>query len=74
MINPNDLIHTYEGQTSANFRGLTKLELFSAMALQGLLSGSGSYFPDTQNTGELAAIASVKYAKTLIEALNKEGK
>lgn len=74
MTNPNDLIHSYEGSTTGNFRGLTKLEIFSAMALQGLLSRGGSYFPDTQNTGELAAIASVKYAKALIEALNKEEK
>lgn len=53
--------------------GLTKREYFAAMAMQGLLATNGSYFPDTQNFGELTAIASVKYANALIKALN-EGK
>ena len=52
--------------------GLTKREYFAAMAMQGLLSTNGSYFPDTQFMGELAAKASVKYADALINALNEE--
>lgn len=51
--------------------GLTKREYFAAMAMQGLLSTNGSYFPDTQFVGELTAKASVKYADALIKALNE---
>lgn len=69
----NDLIHSYEGEKSANFRGLTKLEYFAGLAMQGLLATNGSHFPDTQNFGELTAIASVKYANALIKALNEKG-
>lgn len=55
------------------FGGLTKRELFAAMAMQGLLATNGSHFPDSQNFGELTAIASVKYAEALIKALNEKG-
>ena len=57
----------------SGYDGLTKREYFAAMALQGLLSTKGSYFPNQQNTGELAALASVHYADALIAELNKEG-
>lgn len=51
--------------------GLTKREYFAVMALQGLVSNKGSYFPDCENTGKLVAQASIKYADALILELNK---
>lgn len=67
----------------SNWYGLTKRELFAAMAMQGFLAGSnGEYHSkfDTETdriieTGfERAARESVNYADALIEALNKEAK
>ena len=48
--------------------GLTKLEHFAAMAMQGFLAG------DAEGYWEFDAVAqaSVKQAKALIEALDKE--
>ena len=49
--------------------GVTKIEYFSAMAMQGLLSAM------TENTGLMpneTAEEAVKYAKALIEELNKQ--
>lgn len=80
---PNDAAYGKNGESSYSdyskkhsFEnvGLTKREYFAAIAMQGLLSTNGSYFPDSQNTGDLTATASVKYADALIEALNKDKK
>lgn len=49
--------------------GVTKLEYFSIMVMQGLLSAM------TENNGftpKIAAEESVRYAKALIEELNKQ--
>ena len=69
--NPNDCATGFQGK-EVFVKGLTKREYFAALAMQGLLSAKGSYFPNQQNTGELAAWASVHYADALIAALNKE--
>lgn len=64
-------IHGQENDVAMMRGGLTKLEYFAAMAMQGLLSTEGSYFPDNQSTGDLVAEAAVKYADALIKALNE---
>lgn len=53
-----------EGEIT-NIPGLTKREYFAAMAMQGLLSNSGTY--SERSTPEL----SVHYADALIAELNK---
>lgn len=81
MTNPNESVtplqdygtilgdrieYRYEGN------GLTKRELFAAMAMQGILSNSSLRSPKT-NTSAFAAYAadSVCYADALIEGLNR---
>lgn len=65
----NNLEHSKSIQ---NLHGLTKREYFAILALQGLLADTGSFFPDQQGTGQLAAQAAVKYADALIAELNKD--
>jgi hypothetical protein len=62
---PDSLIHSFEGDTTRNFGGLTKREYFAAMAMQGIQDQE--YIPLT----EVARMA-VKQADALIEALNAE--
>ena len=52
--------------------GLTKRELFAAMAMQGeLASDDGAFYLDNES---LLASRSVRYADALIAELNKEPK
>lgn len=51
-----DSITTGQGSYERVHVGLTKREHFAAMALQGLLSDKGSYFPDQQNVGTACLI------------------
>lgn len=56
--------------------GLTKRELFAAMAMQGILSNS-SIFDNMQEMGEkdptiTVALAAIEHADALINALNAE--
>ena len=68
----NDLIHSYEGEKSANFRGLTKLEYFAGLAMQGLLSNQGSWSPSEEIIQRQVSEAK-QYAYALIKALNEKG-
>lgn len=70
-----DETNTYEDNSTGTQRtdfigsnGLTKLEYFSAMALQGILSNA-SGVAEPEHWSKLA----VKYGRTLINELNKEG-
>ena len=72
--NPNDLA-TGVGYTEIypqqyGLIGLTKRELFSAMAMQGLCASSVDAWP----AGETLAIKALKCADALIAELNKEVK
>lgn len=66
MTKPNDPIT--DSIISVN-HGLTKRELFAALAMQGILA-SGDY--DSFGTASIYE-ASVYYADALINELNKEG-
>lgn len=73
--NPNDAINTFKGDeyttpdgyTTSNYfnLGLTKREIFAAMALQGLCA-------DPESRRDSIPGTAVKLADALIEALNKE--
>lgn len=65
MTNPNDTAYPY---TSNNLEeGLTKRELFAAMAMQGILANPD---PDLVSAPGIALIA-VEEADSLIKELNK---
>lgn len=74
MMNPNDMTYPFQdnGSAVAPQLGLTKLEYFAAMAMQGLLAKNGHYYPDTQGAEDFIAVASVRYAKFVLAELNKE--
>lgn len=57
----------YNGEMEWGNPGLTKRELFAAMAMQGMLSRDGSM------DGEEITEAAVCYADALITALREEG-
>jgi len=61
-LNPNE--NAYPNEQGAF--GLTKRELFAAMAMQGLLSN-----PELSAEFEAYASDSVKFADALIDGLNK---
>lgn len=63
----NDLIYSVDQD---GFSGITKIELFSIMALQGILSNAS--FGRAGDTWGDFTRASVKIAKFLIEELNKK--
>ena len=69
MTNANDLIHSFNHIKSAegNFKGITKLEHFAAMAMQGLLSTVDVKDFESKELCD----ASVRIAKELITSLNK---
>ena len=72
--NPDDPISYNMVDADGNLHGgLTKREHFAAMAMQGLLSHNGPWFPDHQGTKNLLATAACKYADALIAELNKAG-
>lgn len=50
--------------------GLTKRELFAAMAMQGILSNQGLI--DSPNHSQYAALTAIEHADALIAELNKE--
>lgn len=52
-------------------RGLTKRELFAAMALQGLLSYMAPLRPEKEEQASVA-VAAVQYADALIAELERE--
>ena len=62
---PNESINTIEYNNNYISTGLTKLEYFAAMAMQGLLAGNAS------DSIEDASKYAVKAADALIEELNK---
>lgn len=72
MTKPNDEafpVAFNPGEDLVNY-GLTKLEYFAAMAMQGLLSAM------TENTGLMpdeTADEAIRYATALINKLNEEG-
>lgn len=71
--NPNDAAFARPcGQNEEKFNhgtpGLTKLEWFAGLALQGLSASTEGSFP-SKNIAE----CSVRLAKALIDELNKEG-
>jgi hypothetical protein len=71
MTNPKDTIiqEYYIDSHQVERCGLTKLELFSAMAMQGLISNSSEpFYLDAKTTSEFA----LTHAKALITELNKE--
>ena len=67
MINPNDCAFVIAGEYREG--GLTKRELFAAMAMQGYLAGG--YEQGFENPGYLATW-SIEQADLLIAALNKK--
>lgn len=68
MTKGYDIVHSYPGSTTdeGNYDGLTKRELFAAMAMQGILSEGD--WTNMQSVAHDAVIA----ADALITALNKE--
>ncbi len=66
-MNGNDSAHPLEIATGQYNSGLTKRELFAAMALQGLLADPYS----TQEFADMASM-SVQVADALIAELSKE--
>jgi hypothetical protein len=64
MTRPNDPINVEQSPTTQS--GLTKRELFAAMAMQGLCSN-----PNCDNTVQLDAELAVDQADALIAALNR---
>lgn len=80
--NPNDLAFpAFSQYHSLAEYGLTKKEMFAAMAMQGFLSDNKSTNAIADNKDfkgmeprQAVAIASVNYAEALIEALNASGK
>ena len=69
----NDLIHSYEGEKSANFRGLTKLEYFAGLAMQGDTASIDSDNLWNDESLNIRAKDWVKMAHALIKALNEKG-
>ena len=69
----NDLIHSYEGEKSANFRGLTKREMFAAFAMQGDCASLSSDQLWSNESLEIRSKDWVKMADALIKALNEKG-
>jgi hypothetical protein len=71
--NPVTLVESEEAVT---YEGLTKREYFAAMALQGIIAGSGANMPDNDNWDgrdiKQFAIDAVKQANALVDALNDE--
>lgn len=72
MTHGNDSINvvTYEESKEVANSGLTKREYFAAMAMQGILSNSKDW-TDSDRCLNWVSESSVKYADSLIEALNK---
>ena len=70
-----ELTSTFDDLGKCTNHGLTKLEYFAAMALQGLLANSYAsddvHVLSRANRHEMAAMA-VEEARALISALNKE--
>jgi hypothetical protein len=86
MTNANDLIHSFQHSenTEGNFKGLTKREHFSAMAMQGILNSIPLKLQDMEallkyyaeqypgmSMFECIAAEAVGQADALIAALNK---
>jgi hypothetical protein len=70
---PDDLIHSFSdgSRQPGNWNGLTKLEYFACLAMQGIIS-SYPNFGDLNE--EFAARVAVTHAKALIDELKKEQK
>lgn len=69
MTNPDEIAFPVVIPSNELYPGLTKRELFAAMAMQGLCSQESKCYFD----GAIAAYA-VEYADALIAELNKEQK
>lgn len=76
MTNPNDPVSPQLCEGTQIKPGLTKLEHFAAMAMQGLLANpvvfSALSAKDADSTGQRIADASVEIASALVAALNAE--
>ena len=66
--NPNDPAFPIVLDTQVFSEGLTKLELFSAFALMGLVSNHGCHGYDLRN-----ASLALEQGKAMIDVLNEEG-
>lgn len=64
---PHVELDTYSGKPCNQHFGLTKRELFAAMAMQGLLTSGVD-----KNAAHINAIYAVQHADALITELNKE--
>ena len=53
--------------------GLTKRELFAALAMQAIIAGTLAFDAETDCNSIDTAYEAVSYADALIEALNEEG-
>ena len=69
MTNGNDCAYPADSNTQTE-GGITKREYFAAMAMQGILSNSKDW-TDSDRCLNWVSESSVKYADSLIEALNK---
>jgi len=67
----NDSAYPYNPEIYNEQRGLTKLELISAMCLQGILSYPFRQNEPYENTFEKVSSA-IKHAKELLKQLNVE--
>ena len=62
MKNHNNLIHSFDGVDHYNNRGLTKLEYFAALAMQGLITSGQT---DPNNIPTLAKHYAIETLKEL---------
>jgi len=81
MTKPDSMIHSFEGEQTRHFNGLNKLEYFSAVALQGILSNPFVQQRVTEGPGtevtpktlpKCTAQMAISFARALIEELNNE--
>lgn len=74
MTNPNDLAYPSYQEGYAPQRGLTKRELFAAMAMQATLSNPHTAAQNEEGLNALPGVVSIcaiEIADALIEALNQ---
>jgi hypothetical protein len=71
MTKPDDLVNSvYRGDGDGMYPGLTKRELFAAMAMQGLIIKEDN--TDTIAMVQAISLDAVSFADILIKALNNE--
>lgn len=62
----NDLVHSFDGTATENYKGLTKIEYFSIMLMPSIISSTSE-----GTMSEFAALA-IEGASALIKRLNDE--